>query len=306
MYSTKVRAYAKVNLTLEIIGRDGGYHQLDSLVASVDLYDVIRMRKKKGKLSSIIMYGRGSESIPPEQNNALAAAEKYSERFGTDGADITVLKDIPIGAGLGGSSADVAGVLIGMQRLYGGATDEELEELAQELGSDVKFMLKGGYARMQGRGERLTYLDGVKAPLHLLLIAPRQGVSAGACYREYDALTAVDSPTGATGKAIEYLLDGNTEGVGRCLMNDLYAPAARLCEEVKKAHGEAQAFSPLGAVMTGSGSAVIALFDSAELCRYAKSRYRGKYPVTVLKTVEPNKPKGWAFPFAIKKDEMER
>ena len=168
MHSTKVRAYAKVNLTLEIGGREEGYHLLDSLVASVDIYDEIRLKKRKGKLSSIWMQGKGSESIPPEKNNALKAAERYSEIFGTDGADITILKDIPIGAGMGGSSADVAGVLVGMQRLYNAATDAQLETLAESLGSDVKFMLKGGYARMQSK-----IVDG---KIHV-----DQGVVAGCC-----------------------------------------------------------------------------------------------------------------------------
>ena len=131
MYSTKVRAYAKINLTLEILGRAGGYHLLDSLVASVDVFDEIKLKKRKGKLSSVWMQGMGSESIPPEKNNALKAAERYSELFGTDGADIKILKNIPIGAGMGGSSADVAGVLNGMQKLYNAATQEELESLAE-------------------------------------------------------------------------------------------------------------------------------------------------------------------------------
>ncbi len=299
MNETTVRAYAKVNLTLEIVGRENGYHQLDSLVASVDVYDSIRLKKRKGKLSSIWMHGQGSESIPPEKNNALAAAERYSETFGTDGADITVYKDIPIGAGMGGSSADVAGVLVGMQRLYGAATEEELETLAQQLGSDVKYMLKGGYARMQGRGEILTPIEGVNEPLHLLMLYPKAGVSSGACYREYDRQNETDNPTGCTERAISALVEGDTAEVGRCLKNDLYLPAAALCADVKKALDEALSFGPLGAVMTGSGSAVLAIFETAELCRYAKSRYKGKCRAAVLKTIDPQKQSFLKSPFTL-------
>ncbi len=304
MYKAKVRAYAKVNLTLEIVGRAGGYHQLDSLVASVDVWDTVIVKKRKGKLSSIWTYGQGSESIPPEKNNALMAAERYSERFGTDGVDIKVLKDIPIGAGMGGSSADIAGVLLGMQKLYGAATDEELDELAESLGSDVKYMLRGGFCRMQGRGEKLTLVDGELPTLHMLMICPKDGVSAGGCYREYDRLNASDTPTGATERAIGALLDGDLPKLCTELTNDLYEPAANLCVAVKKAMEEAWAFSPQGVVMTGSGSAVLALFETPELCRWAKSRYRGKYRTKVLKTVEPQKIKEWRSPFGLTQDEQ--
>ena len=295
--------YAKINLTLEIVGREEGYHLLDSLVASVDVFDTVILKKRKGKLSSIWMYGQGSESIPPEKNNALAAAERYSERFGTDGAEIKVLKDIPIGAGMGGSSADVAGVLLGMQKLYGAATEEELDELAESLGSDVKYMLRGGFCRMQGRGEKLTVLGGDLPTLHMLMICPKEGVSAGGCYREYDRLNPTDRRTGATELAIKSLTDGDLQGLCSHIKNDLYEPAASLCSAVRRAMAEGQAFSPTGAVMTGSGSAVLALFETPELCRWAKSRYRGKYRVKVLKTVEPQKIKEWRSPFGLTQDE---
>jgi len=307
MYKTTVRAYAKVNLTLEIVGREQGFHLLDSLVASVDVYDTVILKKRKGKLSSIVMIGQGSESIPPERNNALTAAERYSERFNTDGAEIKVLKDIPIGAGLGGSSADIAGVLMGMKRLYGAATEAELESLAEELGSDVKYMLKGGYMRMQGRGERLTPLVGKFEPLHFLMLCPKEGVSAGGCYREYDRLHETDEPTGATDRAIQSLTENDLEGLAAAFQNDLYPPAASLCGAVAQAMEEAKAFSPKGVVMTGSGSAVLALFETAELCRWAKSRYRGKSRAMVLKTVEPQTIKaGVSFPFALTDEEREQ
>lgn len=304
MYRTKIRAYAKINLTLEIVGRENGFHQLDSLVASVDVCDTVILKKRKGKLSSIWMYGQGSESIPPEKNNALTAAERYSERFGTDGADIKVLKDIPIGAGMGGSSADIAGVLLGMQKLYGAATDDELDELAESLGSDVKYMMRGGFCRMQGRGEKLTAIDGDLPTLHMLMICPRDGVSAGGCYREYDRLNLTDKPTGSTERAILALTDGDLQGVCANLTNDLYLPAASLCESVQTAVEEAKSFSPQGVVMTGSGSAVLALFETPELCRWAKSRYRGKFRTKVLKTIEPQKIKAWRSPFGLTEEEQ--
>ena len=100
MNTVKVKSYAKVNLTLDVVGTAGGYHLIDSLVASINLYDLVCVKKRKDNLISVSMHGMDSEGIPPEQNNAFRAGETFVRRFSTKGADITVYKNIPIGAGL--------------------------------------------------------------------------------------------------------------------------------------------------------------------------------------------------------------
>ena len=307
MNTVKIKAYAKINLTLEIVGSEKGFHMLDSLVASVDLFDLIVLKKRKDKLSSITMHGLGSETISPEKNNALKAAELFSEKFGTNGADITVYKNIPMGAGLGGSSADASGVLNGMAKLYGVDDETAIDELANALGSDTKYMRKGGFARMRGKGDFVTPLP-ITETLHLLALLPRSSVDTGACYREYDATPLKTGASEATEKAIEALTRKNAEEAGRYLTNDLFPPAARLNIDVKRAYEEAQSFSPLGAFMTGSGSCVLALFETRELCQWAKSRYKGKCAAFVLKTVVPQKQEKriWKNPFALSGEELER
>ena len=308
MHTVKIKSYAKVNLTLEIVGVENGYHMLDSTVANIDLYDLVVVKKRKDKLSRITMKGMGSESIPPEKNNALKAAEAFSERFQTDGVDITVYKNIPIGAGLGGSSADVVGVLNGMALLYGIEDRTALKDLADTLGSDTGYMLMGGFARMQGRGEKVTPFT-VTERLHLLLICPKSEVSAGACYRQYDVMENTAQAQNSTQNCIEALSQGKIDEVGRYLMNDLYLPATAVNSEVKTAYEEACSFSPLGAVMSGSGSCVFALFDTKELCEWAKSRYRGKFRTYVTHTVTPDYTKkkktfGWKNPFVLSDEEI--
>ena len=288
MKTVKIKSYAKVNLTLEIVGVEGQFHMLDSLVASVDLYDLITVKARKGKLSAVKMRGMGSEAIPPEQNNALKAAEAFSAAFGTDGAEITIYKNIPIGAGLGGSSADIVGVLNGMAQLYGIEDRAALKALADKLGSDTGYMLDGGFARMQGRGENVTPLD-IGAKLHFLLLCPQTPVSAGGCYRAYDSLPKTcQEREKFTDNCIAALCENNLNGVGRYVMNDLYIPATTLNEDVQKAYEEARSFSPLGTVMTGSGSGVLALFAHKELCEWAKSRYKGKFDAFVVSTITPD------------------
>ena len=308
MNTIKIKSYAKVNLTLEITGVENGFHMLDSLVASIDLFDLIVLKKRKDKLSSITMHGMGSEEIPPEKNNALKAAEAFSETFGTQGVQITVYKNIPIGAGLGGSSADVVGVLNGMAQLYGITDRTALKALADSLGSDTGYMLTGGFARMQGRGEKVTLLA-IKERLNFLLICPESGVSAGACYKKYDELPhTLQWRESATQGCIDALLQNRINEGGRYLMNDLYVPALHLNKDVEKAHEEAVSFSPLGVTMSGSGSAVLALFETKELCEWAKSRYRGKYRIYVVQTVVPDYTKtkrtfGWNNPFVLSDEE---
>ncbi len=306
MNSVKLKSYAKVNLTLEIVGLENGYHMLDSLVCSIDVFDTLILKKRKDALSSVTMHGLGSESIPPEKNNALKAAEVFSERFCTNGADITVFKDIPIGAGLGGSSADISGVLNGMAKLYGIEDKAALKELADSLGSDTGFMLTGGFARMQGRGEKVTPIS-VDTTLNMLLLCPSSSVSAGACYRAYDE-SGINSRNRApiTEAAIAALTQKTQNDVGRYVMNDLFEPAASLNDDVKTAYEELLSFSPLGVVMTGSGSCVIGLFETKELCQWAQSRYKGKFKAIVAKSVLPDyeRKKRWRNPFKLSDEEL--
>ena len=310
MKTVKIKAYAKLNLTLEITGVENGYHMLDSLVTSVDLYDLVVVKPRKDKLSAVTMHGLGSESIPPEKNNALKAAEAFSEAFGTNGANITVYKNIPMGAGLGGSSADVSGVLNGMAQLYGVEDRVALKRLADTLGSDTGYMLDGGFARMQGRGERITLLD-LPNKLHFLLLCPDSEVSSGRSYQKYDELPkTLEWRESATEACIAALRKNDLESGGRYLTNDLYVPATHLNSDVERAYEAAKAFSPLGAVMTGSGSCVAAFFETRELCEWAKSRYRGKYRAIVVQTLSPEytgkkKSGAWRNPYAPTEEEKE-
>ncbi len=278
-----VKAYAKLNLTLNITGREGGFHMLESLVCSVDVYDLIKLKRRKDGEVSVQMHGLGTETLPPEQNNAYKAALAYIRRFKTCGADVTIYKNIPVGAGMGGSSADAAGVLRGMNKLYGLGKESELKELADGLGSDAGYMLTGGFAKLGGRGEKVEKLD-CRTKLDFLLLVPEKGVSAAECYRLYDELSASGSKPS---NAENTLLNGDIDGLGKMLCNDLYEPAKAINGSVEQAFNQLKEFAPLGVNMTGSGSGVYALFENAEFCRWAKSRYRGKFDCFVIKSVIP-------------------
>ncbi len=280
----KLKAHAKINLSLDVTGTEGGYHLIDSVVTTIDLSDVIAVKKRRDKLVSVTMHGMGSENISFGENNAVRAAEAFVRQYGTNGADITVWKNIPLGAGLGGSSADVAGVLNAMKALYG-ADEEGVKDIADSLGSDCGYMLYGGYARMRGRGERVQLLDG-GPKLDVGIIFSRGGVSTAACYSLFDS---VGSPSSSSDKVLGAVLRGDKAELGRALHNGLYAPAKALNGDIERAYAELAAFDPLGVCMSGSGSAVYAIFENDQFLQYARSRYCGRFSFISAKTYLPRR-----------------
>lgn len=283
----RVKSYAKINLSLDITGVSGGYHSLDSVVVTVDIADVIAVKKrKKDKLVSITMHGRGSESIPFEGNNAVKAAQAFISRYDTCGVDITVFKNIPMGAGLGGSSADVSGTLRALERLFAIDDCEGVKGIADGIGSDCGYMLYGGYARLKGRGDDVELIDSSLA-LDIGLLVPKSGVSTAQCYSKFDELARSCGNSGDGVSAA--VISGDKYGLGRNLHNDLYAPATMLNPSVGSSYDELLSFAPLGVSMTGSGSAVFAIFENDSFARYAQSRYRGDSEFILTKTKLPRR-----------------
>lgn len=286
MSYARVKSYAKINLTLDITGISGGYHSIDSVVASIDISDLITVKSRRDRLVSVTMHGEGSESIPFESNNAVKAAQAFVDEFGSDGADITVWKNIPMGAGLGGSSADVAGVLKAMAKLYGVNDFNALKRIADGIGSDCGYMLTGGYARLSGRGDTVEPID-CDLKLCLGLIIPSGGVSTPQCYALYDRM---QTDGGNSSQAAETALkNGDVAALGKSLSNALTLPATALNGEIGENLAALRAFDPLGVSMTGSGSATFAVFENDAFLRYAQSRYRGKNRFIITRTVVPKK-----------------
>lgn len=288
MKTVRTKAYAKINLSLDVKGVEGGFHMIDSFVATTDLYDSVVAKKRKDGKIIVTMSGLDYEKIPLEGNNVEKAARSFSERFSCGGASISVFRNIPVGAGLGASSADVAGTLLALSKLYRKDSAKDfclLEELANESGSDTAYLLRGGFKRLLGRGERIEPLPPYeKKKLYFLAICPETGVSAGECYRAFDELKKTYVPS--TQACIDAFVAGDLETLGKHLSNRLADAAFSLNPDAERALFEAKSFSPLGATLTGSGSAAIALFDSREMAEWAKSRYRGRFRTFVLETID--------------------
>ena len=191
MNTAKVKAYAKLNLSLDIKGVSDGFHMLDSFVCTVDLYDLIVAKKRKDGQVFVTFKGLDADKIPPFGNNVEKAANAFFKRFDGTGAEITVFRNIPVGAGMGASSADISGTLAALSLLYPRPFDE-VKDLADSLGSDTGYLMSGGFKRISGRGEIVEPVpESSVERLHFLAICPQSGVSAGECYRAYDELRAV-------------------------------------------------------------------------------------------------------------------
>lgn len=279
MNTVSVSACAKVNFTLDIVGREGGYHLLDSLVSTVSLFDSVTATARTDAETNVSFAGVGAETIPP-CNNALRAAQAFAEAFSVSGADIVIDRKIPVGAGLGSSSADAAGVLRALAALWGISDMVRLKAIADSIGSDTGYLLTGGWARMTGRGEHVAPVADMPA-LSLLLLIPPTGVSTPQCFAAFDRRAERFPPQ--TMRAIECLRREGARGA-HAFGNALTQAAGELNPAVLKALSEAQAMSPCGFGMTGSGSACYAVFASSEECLAARRRYQGNAAALCVST----------------------
>jgi 4-diphosphocytidyl-2-C-methyl-D-erythritol kinase len=177
-----VPAYAKINLTLAVLGkRPDGYHDLASILQTVSLHDTLRIEPTR---DGVIACEVDVPTLQSADNLALRATRLLREEIGDPalGARIELHKEIPIQGGMGGGSSDAAAVLLTLNRLWGaGLSDNHLERLGARLGSDVPFFVQGGTARIAGRGEVVAPLPDAE-PLWLTLARPPVSVSTATVF----------------------------------------------------------------------------------------------------------------------------
>lgn len=246
------KAYAKLNLTLGVRGkRADGYHELDMLMQTVDLYDTVSVKKDR----DITVLSTGM--LLPYDNTLRRAAEYYKKLTGR-GAFIQVQKRIPAQAGLGGGSADAAAVLRALDRLYGEVDRGTLKEIALKVGADVPFCLQGGLCRAEGIGEILTPIKAMK--LYAVVTKPEKGVSTKMLYQSL--VLPLKLPD--TGKAMQAISENNLENLASVMHNALQEPAEKQVPEISEHIERLEKEGAAVAQMTGSGSAVFGLFSTKE------------------------------------------
>ncbi len=257
----KLKAYGKINLTLDVTGkREDGFHLLDTVMQSVSVWDEVELTPG-GEPGIRLRCDRGY--LPTDtKNTAYRAAALFFQHCGIKGEGLTISlrKHIPTRAGMGGGSADAAAVLFGLDRLYETRLGlPVLLELGGQIGADVPFCIHGGTCRCTGLGEKLEPVPPLP-DCFLVICKPPAGMSTPRAYALLDQYPL--SQAQATPRLVEALEAGDLRQTGRALSN-------RFDETMKLSQVRAikrlmLSAGALGAMMTGSGSAVYGIFDRVE------------------------------------------
>jgi len=262
------KAWAKVNLTLDVLGkREDGFHDLKSVMQTVSLYDDIELTVGTGEPWSLVCH---QEGIPCDARNlAWKAAAAFCEAAGVDpdGLCIRIEKRIPSGAGMGGGSADAAAVLRGLNRYFGEPMNLwQLADLGAQVGSDVPFCVVGGTIMCEGRGEKLRKLPDMPKCI-LLGCKPEFSISTPALYKKLDEVGMELHPDNDAME--EAILAGDVRKIADNLINVFDAVVGRDHSEISHIKEICLSYGALAAQMTGSGSVVFAIMPdmaSAEAC----------------------------------------
>lgn len=259
---------AKINLTLDILGRrPDGYHNLESVMQTIDLADALVLRPSENGEIELTMDNLGI--AVGSSNTVFHACELFRKSACVDrGLSITIRKRVPTEAGLGGGSSDGAGTLIALNRLFGSPlSSEELSALAARIGSDVPYFLTGGTAVATGRGESVEALTDAPV-LDLVIVKPNAGVSTALAYRKLSEINGRASAR-ATPTMIEAVRRGDRAGVIEALSSDFEAVVMDMCPPIAEIKHEMAELGAEATLLCGSGSAVFGIFPGRDVAAQA-------------------------------------
>ncbi len=277
-----VKAYAKLNLSLDVLGkRPDGYHEMRMVMQTVTLTDTIRLETGTGQpLRMVSNLG----FLPADEHNlAAAAALKLCHAAGVDagGLSIALTKTIPVCAGLAGGSADAAAVLRGLNELLKlGLSGVQLEKISASVGSDVPYCVRGGTVLAEGRGELLTDLPPLP-PCQVVLCKPAFSVSTPELFKALDGCRIRRRPD--TAGLLAALEERDLPGVARRMYNvfeDVLPP--RRAQEIDAIKNVMIQHGALGASMSGTGPTVFGLFEEREAAARAWAALKELYQESFL------------------------
>ena len=270
-------AYAKLNLTLDVLGkREDGYHDLQSVMQTISVRDDVEIDIGTGKPWKLLC---DKEGIPTDESNlAWKAAKVYCDALHKDpgGIEIRITKRIPSGAGMGGGSADAAAVLRALNDHYGNPLSLfALAELGAEVGSDVPFCVLCGTAMVEGRGERIRKLPDMPDCI-FVIVKPEFSVFTPELYKKIDEVAIAKRPDN---KAMESaLLAGDLLKVSQNLCNVFDPVVTDAHLELNYIKSLMHQYGAVGYQMTGSGSAVFAIVSEFEVAAVICNMLKENYP----------------------------
>jgi 4-diphosphocytidyl-2-C-methyl-D-erythritol kinase len=263
MPTARVLAQAKVNLILRVLAREAsGYHSIETVFLRLDLSDVVRVRIADRRSLDCVGHAIPSSGLGPvEKNLGYRAAVAYAEAVGWPaGFAIEIEKRIPVGAGLGGGSADAGAVLRALDAMSPTPLGPRLIELATSLGADVPFMtIESPMALGWGRGERLFPLP-VLIPRPVVIVVPNFAISTP------DAYGWVSADRGPYAPAAEVIPPNSVatwEEIAAVASNDFEPPVARRHPEIAEIVDILDSMDAIIAMLSGSGSTVCGIFAEA-------------------------------------------
>ncbi len=277
-----IKAYAKINLYLDVVSRyPDGYHQIKSVMQSISLHDLVEISPAKDlSLSST------SRELSNKDNLAFKAAEMLrSITSSKAGAHINITKRIPIAAGLAGGSADAAATLAGLNILWGlNLSVEELQKIGAGLGADIPFCLMGGTALAEGRGEKLARLNPMPK-LWMVLATPPMYISTAGVYRLVDKREIAPLYTGT--EFLNALSSGDIIQISAMLKNLLEEVVLPLHPDIESIKKLAVTSGGSGALMSGSGPSVFIICRDEETADRVADDLRSRDETLFVDTVRP-------------------
>jgi len=281
--SLRVLTPAKINLSLRILGRRmDGYHDLQTLMVSIRLYDLLEFSPTKNSDVSLQLQGvtESFQDIPTDGGNLICKAARLlqMETGCQRGVSIFLKKSIPAEAGLGGGSSNAAATLQGLDQFWGlNLGRDRLHELAARLGSDVNFFLDSTPAALcSGRGEKITAVP-LQRPLHVVIVKPASGLSTARVFQKWSQLQGSAMPVEMRHRPFGPLAVEPLRGSFRDhIINDLETPARILNNEIDRVLKQFSKQDLVGSGMTGSGSACFALCRTARHALAVAGRCRSR------------------------------
>lgn len=263
MNSIKLKSRAKVNLSIDVLGkRQDGYHLVEMIMQTIDLYDLIEINEKDNDQITI---KSTSDEIPLDCNNLVyKAANLIKKTFNINkGVEIHIKKNIPVAAGMAGGSSNAAAALVGLNKLWNlNLSNQQLEKIGLKLGADVPFCINGGAVLALGIGEELTPIKGLTKDVCILVCKPDLFVSTKEVYECIDSKDIDKRPNNKF--LIECLKNEDTRQLAENMFNVLEGVTMDKHPVIQQIKDIMTNNRALGAMMSGSGPTVFGLYENRE------------------------------------------